>query len=85
LRGACLALLERWRADPARAASALHLARWREMLEGWSDERIAAVVLDDEGGQALRQCSPLGPALSPRERWRILEEVNRRLDADPRT
>ena len=47
------------------------------MLAAWPIERIAETVLEDETGQVLRQCSPLGPALTPRERWAALAEVSR--------
>jgi hypothetical protein len=46
------------------------------MLADWPIDRIEAAVLAEEAGQALRQCSPLGPALTPRERWAALEELN---------
>jgi hypothetical protein len=42
------------------------------MLSSWEVDRIAGVVLDPDEGQTLRQCSPLGPALTPRERWAVL-------------
>jgi hypothetical protein len=51
------------------------------MLADWPIDRIAAVVLDPERGQTLRRCSPLGPALTPRERWTALAEVNRDIEA----
>jgi hypothetical protein len=41
-------------------------------------------VLDAEGGQVLRQCSPLAPVLTPQERWAVLKEVNQRLEAEDR-
>ena len=46
------------------------------MLTDWPIDRIAVLVLDPEGGQTLRRCSPLGPALTPTERWAALVEVN---------
>jgi hypothetical protein len=48
------------------------------MLTDWPIERLAAVVLDPIDGLTLRQCSPLGPVLTPRERWAALAEVDRR-------
>jgi hypothetical protein len=78
LRRACLSLAERWLADPALQSASPWLQRWRDMLADWSIDRIEAVVLAEETGQALRQCSPLGPALTARERWAALEELNLR-------
>jgi hypothetical protein len=82
----CLELLDRWLSQPECRPALQYLERWREMLSGWSVDRIAAVVLDPEGGQALRQSSPLGPALSPQERWAVLRTVNQGIDrAVPRS
>jgi len=77
LRRECLELVERWLTQAEQRASARSLAQWREMLSSWPVERIAAVVLDRDGGQTLRQCSPLAPTLTPRERWVLLDEANR--------
>ena len=79
LRRRCQDLLERWLADPAQASSRPWLQQWDEMLEAWPIERIAEAVLEIEAGQTLRQCSPLGPTLTPRERWAALAEVNREI------
>jgi len=73
----CIALVETWLKAPEQRAAQPYLERWREMLTRWSLADVARVVLDEIAGQALRQCSPLGPALTPRERWALLEEVNR--------
>src|SRR4051812_12170563 len=78
LRRPCLALVEEWLARPNAAKQ--WLEQWREMLASWPVEGIAEVVLDEAGGQTLRQCSPLGPLFTPRERWKLLEEVNHALD-----
>lgn len=51
------------------------------MLGSWDVERIGRVVLDVEAGQTLRQCSPLGPALTPRERWATLAAADAELAA----
>ncbi len=75
-RQACLRLVEQWLAVPDQPA-ARWLVAWREMLTSWPFERLQAVLLDEAGGQTLRQCSPLGPLLTPPERWRVLEEANR--------
>ena len=82
LRARCLALVTRWLAAPEHAPARAPLARWRDMLAGWSDDAIAAVVLDADEGQTLRQCSPLAPALTPQERWAVLRTVNRDLARD---
>jgi hypothetical protein len=81
LRRACLLLVEKWLED-AGSPAGKWLRQWRDMLADWPAERMAEVVLDDEAGQTLRQCSPLGPVLTPQERWRLLEEANRALAAE---
>ena len=54
------------------------------MLTSWTLERVAETVLDPVRGQTLRQCSPLGPALTPAERWRALAELElEHADASP--
>jgi hypothetical protein len=70
-------------AQPEHRPASPYLEQWRDMLAHWPIDRIVAAVLDEEAGQALRQCSPLGPTLSPRERWRLLDEINRQLDSIP--
>jgi hypothetical protein len=79
LRLKCRDLLERWLASPDTAPSSPWLLQWREMLADWPIERIAETVLDPETGQTLRQCSPLGPALTPRERWAALRDAEQEL------
>jgi hypothetical protein len=81
---ACLGLVDDWLVREDLQASRVWLEQWREMLSTWSVDRIAAVVLDEEIGQTLRQCSPLSPALTPQERWTALAEVNRRLEREAR-
>lgn len=85
LRQPCLLLAERWLKDPALKSAAPYLRQWRDMLADWPMERIEAIALSEDGGQALRQCSPLGPALTPRERWAVLDEVNRQSAAEQHT
>lgn len=75
LRLRCLASLERWLAQDSFASSRSYLEQWRRMLTEWTDEQIAELILDAEKGQTLRQCSPLGPTLTPQERWRLLREL----------
>ncbi|HOY59324.1 MAG TPA: hypothetical protein PK640_14480 [Verrucomicrobiota bacterium] len=70
-----LALLEGWLRDENLCASRAGLLQWQQMLTGWPLDRVRLAVLDAEQGQALRQCSPLGPVLTPKERWRVLEEI----------
>lgn len=77
LRAPCLALVARWLAAPEQRPSRPWLERWQELLARSGDDEIAATVLDPDGGQTLRQCSPLGPVLAPRERWAILAAVDR--------
>lgn len=76
LREPCLQLVQRWLADPENGASHPWLQSWEQMLTSWDVPRMAAVVLDDLEGQTLRQCSPLGPVFSPRERWSLLATIN---------
>lgn len=82
LRTRCLVLVERWIAQPEQSHALRYLTAWRDMLASWSIDDMAALVLDADRGQVLRQCSPLGPALTAQQRWRILDEVNRTLDAE---
>lgn len=77
LRGPCLGLVERWLAALEQRPSRTYLERWQELLRSAPDDELARVVLDPDGGQALRQCSPLGPVFAPRERWALLAEVSR--------
>ena len=72
VRRACIALVDRWLAMPNLTSSYSWIRQWREMLSEWPQERMETVVLNAVGGQTLRQCSPLGPTLSPRERWAAL-------------
>ena len=78
LRAPCLRLVEAWLARPDHPALPW-LRKWQQMLADWPVDRLAEAVLDAERGQTLRQCSPLGPVLTPQERWRLLAEVNREL------
>lgn len=78
LRAPVLELLDRWLADVSLRPSHRWLAQWREMLTSWPFDRLAEAVLDQKDGQTLRQCSPLGPVLSPRERWAALAKWERR-------
>ena len=75
LRRPCLELVERWLGQQEQAPSKRWLQQWRDMLTDWTDEEMAEVVLDEEAGQSLRQCSPLGPTLTPQERWRLLADI----------
>jgi hypothetical protein len=78
VRARCLALVMRWLASPDLRASRQWLEEWHTMLREWPVERIADIVLDQERGQTLRQCSPLSPALTPRERWALIREARAR-------
>jgi hypothetical protein len=82
LRAQCLDLVEQWLASEDHRPSLPWLTQWRKMLSTWPLERLAETVLDPEGGQALRQCSPLAPVLTPQERWAALEVVNQLLDRE---
>lgn len=81
LKPRVLALLEKWLAGPEGQVSRPWLEEWRTLLRGDSIDRLAEVVLDEERGLMLRQCSPLAPVLTPKERWAALKEINQRLEA----
>jgi len=68
-RRKALALLDRWLAMPHLQRQIPLLRRWRELLQ-WTPEQLEAYVLSD-AAQPLRQCSPLGALLGPRERFTI--------------
>lgn len=74
-----LALLERWLEGDAQESSRPSLEEWRSLLQQGSLEELARVVLDEQRGQTLRQCSPLAPVLTPQERWGALKQVNAEL------
>ena len=76
-----LALLEKWLGGPEGQISQPWLEEWRTMLRDEPLDHVAKVVLDEERGQVLRQCSPLAPVLTPRERWAALKEINQRLES----
>ena len=76
LKAKVLALLDRWIASEDQQPSRPWLLKWREMLQSWPIDRMTQEVLDREGGETLRQCSPLAPVLTPRERWAALKLVS---------
>jgi len=49
--------------------------RWLHLLDGSSEELIAAITDTSEQGAALRQTTPFSFVVPPRERWRIWREV----------
>ncbi len=55
--------------------------KWRDMARSWDLDELEAVIMDEHAGQTLRQSFPLGPALSPRERWAVLRQANEELGA----
>ena len=72
-----LSLLDNWLRDENFRPSRAWLGQRREMLTAWPFVKMRAILLDAERGQVLRQCSPLGPVLTPQERWQALEEAGR--------
>lgn len=74
LLAAVLSLLDGWIRNEELRASRIGLEQWRQMLTRWPFEKVRALLLDPERGQVLRQCSPLGPVLTPRERWRAFPD-----------
>lgn len=75
LMSAVLSLLDGWLRDEKLRASYSYLQQWRELLTTSPFEEMRALLLDTERGQALRQCSPLGPLLTPQERWQAFQEA----------
>ncbi|MBI4601704.1 MAG: hypothetical protein HY721_07070 [Planctomycetes bacterium] len=71
-----LALLDRWLAMPHLKRQAPLLREWREVLR-LPVQEIEARVLS-EAGQELRQCSPLGVLIDPRERFAVYRRLSRR-------
>jgi hypothetical protein len=84
LQARVLELLDRWLGQEELQSARRSLETWREMLTSWSLAAVQEQVLDEERGQVLRQCSPLAPVLTPRERWAILKTVNERLEREER-
>ena len=82
LRKPALKLVEKWLLDEAAQCSRKWLEEWRVMLSEWTLDRLEGAVLDEEYGQTLRQCSPLGPILTPQERWKALREINERMRSE---
>jgi len=84
-----VAIAERVRDDPSIIARArTRVASWRSnggahryYCDAWDDvleqpvEAIVAFLLDAERSEELRQVSPFGGVLAPRERWEILRAV----------
>lgn len=79
LLGKCLELLARWLHDPEQVACRPYLMQWHDLLTRRPIDKVAELVLNDTDGQTLRQCSPLGPALSPKERWAAFAAINSEL------
>jgi hypothetical protein len=75
LLASVLSLLEKWLRDENLRHAHTWLGQWQEMLTAWPFAKMRSLVLDDERGQVLRQCSPLGPVLTPQERWRALAQA----------
>jgi hypothetical protein len=69
-------LLDRWSAMPHLSRQLPFLLEWRRLLE-LSPEELESTILS-ESGQQLRQCSPLGVLISPRERFELYEKLSRR-------
>jgi len=65
--------LQRWRQQRGDTRSDAYLDQWARLLEGGVDEVERAVCAEDERAATLRNASPLGFVLSPKER----EEVRR--------
>jgi hypothetical protein len=48
-----------------------YIKRWNRILKASWPEVRKTLLDTSEKGKALRQCSPFGGVLTPRERWRI--------------
>src|SRR4030095_14656360 len=68
-----LAVLDRWGTMPHLQGQAALLKRWRTMLDLPVRELEAAIL--GESGQQLRQASPLGVLISPKERFLVYREL----------
>jgi len=82
LKGRVLQLVARWLGQEELQSSRRWLEEWRDMLTSWTLEAVREHILDEERGQVLRQCSPLSPVFTPRERWAVLKHVNERFKAE---
>jgi hypothetical protein len=79
------ALLDRARARVAswlRTGSVArpYAERWQAILASSVDSIATALCNPSEEGRALRQCTPFAGASSPRERWRLWDEVREQLE-----
>lgn len=72
------ALARRWLAE-RKAPHAMR--RWLELFDRPLDEIVAFVTEDSERARELRQSSPFAGTLSPKERWRVWEDVRQRCEA----
>ena len=69
------ALLDRWSAMPHLKRQASLLDAWRRIL-GLPPEQVEAEILSD-ASQQLRQCSPLGVLITPKERFAAYRDLSR--------
>ena len=53
---------------------------WLELLDQPLETVANEIVSGSQRMRDLRQCTPFTDVLDPRERWRILEEVNRQME-----
>ena len=65
--------LARWKTivDPR---SQPYVAEWQRLVDAGMDAALSVAVEDSERAAALRQCTPLGGVLSPRERWAFFKQ-----------
>jgi hypothetical protein len=61
-----------------RAVSDAYARAWSEALDGPWESLLALLTDAGPAATALRQVSPFAGILSPRERWRILEDWSAR-------
>jgi hypothetical protein len=65
--------LARWKTivDPR---SQPYVVQWQRLVDTGMDAVLSVAVEDSERAAALRQCTPLGGVLTPRERWEFLKQ-----------
>jgi hypothetical protein len=73
------ARIRAWRVDGG--ADPRYAEAWAHLLELPLDELCAVLIDPGQRMRDLRQSSPFAGFLDPRERWRILREIDERADS----
>lgn len=69
--------LERWSGNYRDEPVPAWLSEWRGLLEGPLPELLELLTAGSEDAVRLRSSSPFAGVLSARERWQILEALDR--------